>query len=256
MTPPHSPFNRFRHLTVAAEHPATAANGWCNLFGTPVVDQGGLPAIAVGDAWIVFSPAEARETGVTRVGVCVADPDATAAAALAAGVGVSRSGPGPTVELSGMAIELYRDEDRSRSRPHNAFTRIHHVVVAVRDLPTALSLWKQAFAFSPAPEGPEGILATHHVPVGDAWFGLTSSGTDADALARFIQRRGDGVYAIALVVNDRGAAAESVAAAGGHVIGTPADLQVFVHPSSTHGVLLELAEEWPGNVRRPTGNLE
>lgn len=129
--------------------------------------------------------------------------------------------------------------------------RIHHVVVAVADEPAALATWRAAFGFRPAPEGPDGLLVRHHVPVGDAWFGVTSRGTDAHALARFVERRGEGVYAIALVVTDRADAVARVTDAGAHVIGDVRDSQVFVHPRSTHGVLLELAEEWPGGIRRP-----
>jgi methylmalonyl-CoA/ethylmalonyl-CoA epimerase len=134
--------------------------------------------------------------------------------------------------------------------PAGAVARIHHVVVAVGDESVALGEWRAAFDFRPAPEGPQGLLVPHHVPVGDAWFGVTSRGTDAQAVGRFVARRGAGVYAIALVVADRAAAVAQVLHAGGQVLGAPNDVQVFVHPRSSHGVLVELLEEWPGGIRR------
>jgi hypothetical protein len=51
-------------------------------------------------------------------------------------------------------------------------------------------------------------------------------------------------------VAGRADAVARVVDAGGQVLGAPDDVQVFVHPRSTHGVLVELLEEWPGGIRR------
>jgi catechol 2,3-dioxygenase-like lactoylglutathione lyase family enzyme len=249
MTTPHSPFNRFHHVVVAVADPEAVVADWSRLFGTPA-----LPGrrVAVGDAWIEFTPPEGDRTGVVRVAVEVDDVAIVAERARAAGAAVTDNAGRTVIELSGVRIEL-RDEDGALEPPGiPSFNRFHHVVVAVNNDDQATGVWNHVFGFTPAPEGPDGQLASHHVPVGDAWFGLTATGTDAGAIGKFIERRGEGVYALALVVRDRADFAASVAAAGGRILGEPDDFQVFVHPATTHGVLLELASEWPGGIRRPT----
>ena len=235
------PFRRFHHVVVGVADPDAAARDWARVFGTPILDGRDGPRIPVGDAWIELTSGERHGTGVVRVAVEVNDAAALAGAARAAGVAVGRHEGHVLVELNGVRIELREDDGRAAPPADVVFTRFHHVVVAVADDAAAVRRWGEVFAFTPAPEGPDGRVVSHHVPVGDAWFGLTSAGTDADAVARFVARRGEGVYALALVAPDRGALAARVTAAGGRLIGQPSDFQTFVHPATTHGVLLELA---------------
>lgn len=176
----------------------------------------------------------------------------TVSRAAAAGVLVAGGPEGrPIVQLSGVRLELHQPGPLPE-RVDVAFSRFHHIVVAVANDDESLEAWNEVFPFQPAPEGPEGLLARHHVPVGDSWFGITSVGTDAGAVGKFVERRGEGVYALAVVVDDRTSFMNSVSAAGGRILGSPADEQVFVHPASTHGVLLEVRNEWPGGVLRPS----
>ncbi len=241
MTSPHSPFNRFHHVVVAVADPRAAAADWSRLFGTPVLTD---DRVAVGDAWIEFIAASGGRTGVVRVAVEVDKVSAVVHHAVDAGARVRADAGRFVLELSGVELELC-ERGELIEPPGAAFTRFHHVVVAVADDDAAIQEWDHVVGFRPAPEGPAGVLVAHHVPVGEAWFGLTSSGTDAGAITAFIERRGQGVYALALVVNDRDGFAESVRVAGGRVLGEAADQQRFVHPAATHGVLLELALEWP-----------
>jgi hypothetical protein len=246
-----SPFRRFHHVTVAVDDPEVVAADWSALFGIPVVRMADGPRLAVGDAWIAFTRSDDGATRVARVAVEVDDAAPLLERARAEGLTSGGEDGPPFVDLTGVCIELCEDDGRVEPSADSVFTRIHHVVVAVADEHDALERWGRVFPFTPAPEGPDGLVLHHHVPVGDAWFGITASGTDAGAVARFVERRGEGVYALSIVVPDRTAAAQAVADAGGRIVGGPDDFQVYVHPSSTHGVLLELADEWPGNIRRP-----
>jgi hypothetical protein len=245
----YSPFRRFHHIEVAVADHHAAARDWSKLFDTPVLEQGGGTRIAVGDSWIEFTPSGGPT--ILTVAVEVDDPGTAASHAEAQGASVSRDAGTQVVRLNGVSIELRPADGGVPAPGHLTFTRFHHVVVAVRDDESAIRLWSRVFPFQVAPEGPDGLLLRHHVPVGDAWFGLTSTGTDGDALGRYLERRGEGVYALALVVADRSETARTVASRGGRVIGDPADYQMFVHPASTHGILVELANEWPGGIRRP-----
>jgi hypothetical protein len=243
---PFSPLLRFREVVVATREPEAAAARWSQLFAVPAAHD---PAVWLGDAWLRFVPG--FPGAPTRAVVEAVEPDAVAAAAAGRGVPRATAGAAPELTVTGVPITLVPPPSSAGAvPPAGGVARIHHVVVAVDDESTALSEWRAAFDFRPAPEGPQGLLVPHHVPVGDAWFGVTSRGTDPDAVGRFVARRGAGVYAIALVVADRADAVTRVVNAGGQVLGALDDVQVFVHPRSTHGVLVELLEEWPGGIRR------
>jgi methylmalonyl-CoA/ethylmalonyl-CoA epimerase len=245
---PFSPLLRFREVVVATREPEAAAARWSQLFAVPAAHD---TAVWLGDAWLRFVPGHPATP--TRAVVEAIEPDAVAAAAEGRGVPRATAGAAPELAVTGVPITLVPPASPAGAVPSpGGVARIHHVVVAVDDESTALSEWRAAFDFRPAPEGPQGLLVPHHVPVGDAWFGVTSRGTDPDAVKRFVARRGAGVYAIALVVADRADAVARVVDAGGQVLGAPDDVQVFVHPRSTHGVLVELLEEWPGGIRRHT----
>jgi catechol 2,3-dioxygenase-like lactoylglutathione lyase family enzyme len=243
---PFSPLLRFRELVVTAGDPHAAVDAWQQLFDTPSTED----AVWLGDVWLRCAQGDRGDP--THAIVEVVDPDAVAAAAMRRGLQPTMTGGAPVLTVSGVPVTLVPEGEAVGARPTaGGVRRVHHVVVAVGDEPSALARWRTAFDFRPAPEGPEGLLAPHHVPVGDAWFGVTSRGTDAEAVGRFVARRGEGVYAIALVVDDRAQAIARVADAGGQVLGGADDPQVFVHPRNTHGVLVELLEEWAGGVRRP-----
>jgi methylmalonyl-CoA/ethylmalonyl-CoA epimerase len=115
--------------------------------------------------------------------------------------------------------------------------RINHLVVAVRDDEQAKRGWAELFGAWPVQETSTGEVA-HHVPVGRSWFGLTAGGSDAGALTKFIERRGEGVYAIGLIVNDRLGTITDLTNRGAELIA--AGTQTFVHPRTTHGVLLDI----------------
>ena len=73
--------------------------------------------------------------------------------------------------------------------------------------------------------------------------------TDEDSpIAKFIEKRGEGIHHIALQVPDLGAAVERIKAQGGRLVteniqtGAEGYQYVFIHPKSTGGVLLELIQ--------------
>ena len=79
--------------------------------------------------------------------------------------------------------------------------------------------------------------------------------TDPDSpIARFLEKRGEGLHHVALHVNDIAGTVERLKAAGTRFVsdeikvGAGGHLYVFVHPSSAGGVLLELCEDPPNGV--------
>ena len=66
-------------------------------------------------------------------------------------------------------------------------------------------------------------------------------------MGRFLDKRGEGLHHVALKVPDLSAAVERLRASGARLLNEPragagGHLYVFVHPSSTGGVLLELIQ--------------
>ena len=76
--------------------------------------------------------------------------------------------------------------------------------------------------------------------------------TEADSvIGRFLQKRGEGLHHVALRVPDLAVAVERLKAGGARILNEPSrgaggHEYVFVHPSSTGGVLLELIQDSEG----------
>jgi methylmalonyl-CoA epimerase len=86
------------------------------------------------------------------------------------------------------------------------------------------------------------------LPVGDPRIELLEPSEPDSVIARFIEKRGEGIHHIALKVPDLAAAVERLRTSGARVLNEPrtgagGHLYVFVHPSSTGGVLLELIQQ-------------
>ena len=65
--------------------------------------------------------------------------------------------------------------------------------------------------------------------------------TNADsAVGKALEGRGEGMHTIALEVDDLAATCEAMKEGGARLIGEGGS-QVFVHPKSTHGILLQLS---------------
>lgn len=92
------------------------------------------------------------------------------------------------------------------------------------------------------------------IPAGESRIELLEATAPDSAIARFIEKRGEGIHHIALQVKDLSATVEQLKSHGMRLIsddikiGVGGHLYVFVHPSSTAGVLLELCQEAPSAV--------
>ena len=133
-------------------------------------------------------------------------------------------------------------------------TAMDHVGIAVRDLAAAVAWYQQTFGAMVAhrerieTDGvDEALLA-----VGPSFVQLLSPFRDDSPVARFLERRGEGIHHIGYRVADCGAALSSVRAAGAQVVdehprtGSRGTTVAFLHPSSAFGTLIELVEEPAG----------
>jgi methylmalonyl-CoA/ethylmalonyl-CoA epimerase len=135
---------------------------------------------------------------------------------------------------------------------------IRHLTIAVRDLTAARDAFTSLFgAEASAMIDVEAFGArTQDLALGGDTLQLTTPRDRQGALQRFIERRGEGVYTVALEVDDLDAAVEELAAKGVRVsepVDTPAGLRTaFVTMSATHGVSIQLVQDMSQAQQTPT----
>jgi methylmalonyl-CoA epimerase len=127
---------------------------------------------------------------------------------------------------------------------------LDHVGIAVADLSEALAFYRDALGLEAgAPEEvPSQRVRAHRIPAGDAAIELLEPTAADSPIARFIAKRGPGLHHVTLRVDDLAGALAQLKARGVRLIdemprtGAEGSLIAFIHPASTHGVLVELKQ--------------
>jgi len=128
--------------------------------------------------------------------------------------------------------------------------QIDHLGIAVKSLAAAKAIYeKLGLRVSPEETVEQEQVRLVMVPVGESRLELLEATSENSKIAKFIAKRGEGLHHVCLKVPDltttvarlrkdgvRLVSEEIKTGAGGHKY-------VFVHPSSTGGVLLELVQE-------------
>ena len=127
---------------------------------------------------------------------------------------------------------------------------VDHVGIAVRRLDAALVTYR---SMGLAPESIEALVSqgvrAAFLPAGDVSIELLEPLTPDGVIARFLERRGEGLHHVAFRVPDIRGELERLREAGMRLVdeeprvGARGRLVAFVHPSSVHGVLVELVQE-------------
>jgi methylmalonyl-CoA/ethylmalonyl-CoA epimerase len=127
---------------------------------------------------------------------------------------------------------------------------LDHVGIAVGDLAAALGFYRDAIGL-PA-DAPEEVASqrvrAHFMPAGGAALELLEATAADSPIAKYVAKRGPGLHHITLRVEDIAATLERLKARGVRLIdeaprpGAHGSLVAFVHPSSAHGVLVELKQ--------------
>lgn len=128
--------------------------------------------------------------------------------------------------------------------------RIDHLGIAVRSIDTALRFYQEQLGLDVTLR--ETVTAERvnvaMLPLGDPRIELLEA-TEADSvIGKFVDKRGEGLHHVAIKVPDLAATVERLKSSGARLLNDPrpgagGHLYVFVHPSSTGGVLLELIQE-------------
>jgi methylmalonyl-CoA epimerase len=127
--------------------------------------------------------------------------------------------------------------------------KISHLGVAVRDLEEARAFYRSILGLESSDPilGGEGAIEVSMVQVGDAIVELLQPVGNEGVMARFLEKRGEGIHHICYEVDDINAEVTSLKAKGIEIIGEPKPgaegMSVFLHPRGTHGVLVELVEK-------------
>ena len=129
--------------------------------------------------------------------------------------------------------------------------KIEHIGIAVKDLQSANDLYSKLLntpCYKEERVESEGV-ATSFFQVGETKIELLEATSPDSAIAKFIEKRGEGIHHIAYDVEDIHAEMERLRKEGFVLIndapkkGADNKLVCFLHPKSTSGVLIELRQE-------------
>ncbi len=127
--------------------------------------------------------------------------------------------------------------------------QIDHLGIAVKSLGAAKAIYeKLGLSVSPEETVEQEQVRLVMIPLGESRLELLEATSENSTIAKFIANRGEGLHHVCLRVPDLAAAVERLKKDGVRLVseeirtGAGGHKYVFVHPSSTGGVLLELVE--------------
>ena len=130
-------------------------------------------------------------------------------------------------------------------------TEIDHVAIAVRDLDAAIAWYEEVLGASVEhreiveSDGVEEAL----VRVADSYVQLLTPTRDDSPVAKYLEKKGEGLHHVAYRVANCADALDVVKASGCQVIdqtprpGSRGTTVAFIHPRASFGTLIELVQE-------------
>ncbi len=130
-------------------------------------------------------------------------------------------------------------------------TEIDHIAIAVNDLEAAIAYYAEVYGATVdhrevvESDGVEEAL----LKVADSYIQLLTPTRPDSPVAKYLEKKGEGLHHIGYRVANCAVALESVKAAGGRVIdevprpGSRGTTVAFIHPKTTFGTLIELVQE-------------
>ena len=127
---------------------------------------------------------------------------------------------------------------------------INHVCIAVSDIEDTLAFYREVFGTGAAEveDIDDQAVRAALVRVGGSQIEFIQPTDPSGGVARFIERRGEGVHHIAFEVDDLQASLDALDAHGVRLIDSApreglSGMIGFIHPRSTRGVLIELVDQ-------------
>lgn len=130
------------------------------------------------------------------------------------------------------------------------FKKIAHIGIAVKSLEESLHVFKNILGmnYGGEEEVEEQNVKVAFLPVGESEIELLESTSPEGNIAKFIEKKGEGMHHIAFEVENLDAMLEDLQKKGVQLIdkepryGAGGARIAFVHPKSTNGILVELCE--------------
>ncbi|MCZ4245770.1 methylmalonyl-CoA epimerase [Pedobacter punctiformis] len=129
--------------------------------------------------------------------------------------------------------------------------KIEHIGIAVKDLDKAVSIYEQLLNTScyKTEMVASEYVNTAFFKTGENKIELLQATAEESAIAKFVEKKGEGIHHIAFAVDDILAEMERLKANGFVLLnevpkkGADNKMVCFVHPKNTNGVLIELCQE-------------
>jgi methylmalonyl-CoA epimerase len=127
---------------------------------------------------------------------------------------------------------------------------IDHIAIAVSSMDEALSTFKRLYGLEPdhTEEVASDKITEAMLPIGNTHLQLLEPTDETSTVAKYIEKRGQGLHHIAIRVDDIEATLAHLKAEGAQLldetprIGGGGHRVAFVHPKTTGGILIELVE--------------
>jgi methylmalonyl-CoA epimerase len=121
---------------------------------------------------------------------------------------------------------------------------VDHVVVRVKDFYQGVETWRDKLGMEM-----ERTAESEALGIKQAFFPLASGGflevvaptSDDSAVGKAVASRGDVLHTLAMAVDDLDATVKDLQGKGVQLIGVGSP-QVFIHPKSANGILVQLTE--------------
>lgn len=149
---------------------------------------------------------------------------------------------------------------KSKGAPTGSARALSHIGIAVRSIDSTVGFWQGAMGLplEHVEEVKSQKVRVAFLPLGPTRVELLEPTSPESPVARFIERRGEGLHHLAFEVDNASAALASAKARGLELIdsapraGARGCLVAFLHPKSCHGVLVEFVEEPAPKGRKGT----
>ena len=132
------------------------------------------------------------------------------------------------------------------------FKKIDHIGLIVKDADETAKLFSEVFGFAvvdkPPYEDPQAGFRSIFLTLGEIKIELIKPTVSNNALAQFLDKRGEGVHHVSLEVENIDQELDSLKAKNVRLISEKADSVendrvAFIHPGAVKGVLVELVEK-------------
>ena len=127
--------------------------------------------------------------------------------------------------------------------------KVSHIGLAVENLQDAKSFFKENFALPTSEQENFGELIFSFIPLKGTNLELLQSTDPEGQIAKFIQKKGQGIHHIALEVDDIQGELDRLKGNGVKLINEKPYLNAhrekvaFLHPKSSYGILIELVQK-------------